>query len=1230
MPLLADAAFERDALDFFPTPIADTLDDAAAEVSARAQRDKVVETFRVAIRLLSLLALAGAPGTPAAGGQLAELRRKLLRQGLTDGEWVGLTRETLRPFVAEPERFAVPALVTAFFTRDGKLRGPFDQQGACEKLLTMRKVETVAHGVTGTEEHAVEVLAARLPDFEVFLKSLAWLWNVTLVVPTARQTRPDGTIEYLALRLVGVTPRRGFRPQALALPGEVTLGRVYALVEGKPPLDLYPFVQYAEASAGHPEIFLFEEARKHEVVLRAFPSGETRLDADALVWLRAKFAAPSAVAPEAVAPVGWSLDDLRRAAHKASDDYLDKMQRERVYLPAVYARRFELEAHLSGFLDSRCIKNGMLIVGASGIGKTNTLCHIVRLWREQPNGPLTRDVVLLLGGSTLPGGSFRIQDVILDRLDIPDSFPMFLSAFEVLRKKDEARLIIIVDGIDKHPQPAELLRQLDELIARSESLSWVKIIVSIGEVAYTAIRKAGFVPTIRCYYSIAVQHGGVQRESVEISLGPMTDAELADAYEKYRREPGFSPTSPFDTLSDEVKNAIRNPIFLRIVMEVFNGRRIPRRVLTAEVLLEYCNKKIFSEVSRLFFINRFVDLLLDEHLTAANLDLLTQVPELRQAVLDSSPQSPYLQLLDEQVLEEQLKRVSSILPPQRVVAFTYDRLLEYLVLNRIVEKMGTGAEVIARLSERARTYLPVRGALKMLLFARVDEAAFDEVAALMQTGDPEVMRTIAVELLLELEWIAPTTAGTTDHELASNAVGQLVKAMLAHSTPWTIPVMLEFAHRLQEQGSFRRAQFVYQTLVTSPNAQADPDLMAEIYMGLAFVESVFGDKSGALRDYDTALAFSRAAGNRDREQAILDAIGHVYFDLGLFSRAKEFYEASLAIDRELVASSGGPDALKGEAQSLMNLADCYHRMGELDVAMRSAEQARQLFHEAGDTRMTATALNLIGFLFRRRGLMDNARVNHEQALAIHQKLGDRAGAARDLCYMGLVYQVEGRWDEALALFRKALNVYEEIGDKEEVAYTYNAMGETYRWAGQLGEAMIAYQRAFELYSEIGARRGIAMCLNNLGATELFRGNPQEALSLLAQALALQRELLGVEGEPETLAFLSAAALEVGDLSSALAYSDAGMRVLEQRHFGEEDRQLVYFYRYRIMKGLNRTDEARDALSLAYADVQRQADAISDPQVRRSFVQNFPLRRWIVEAWEGVLSESGGQPHERPG
>ncbi len=258
----------------------------------------------------------------------------------------------------------------------------------------------------------------------------------------------------------------------------------------------------------------------------------------------------------------------------------------------------------------------------------------------------------------------------------------------------------------------------------------------------------------------------------------MTDEELGEAYEKYRQEPGFPPTSPFESLTDEVKNAIRNPLFLRIVMEVFNRRKVPRRTFTAEVLLDYCTKKIFGVPYRAFFINRFTDLLYDNRWMVAAFDTLAQTPELRSTVLDASPQSPYLQLLDEQVLEEQFKRVSAILPPQHTVAFAHDRLFEYLLLNRTVERFGIAAEALAELSEQAQSYLPLRGALTMLFLAKADEGAFTEVAMLLEQGNPEVMTAVGLNLLMELEQMAPTTADTSDEALAASPVGCLVAAML--------------------------------------------------------------------------------------------------------------------------------------------------------------------------------------------------------------------------------------------------------------------------------------------------------------------------------------------------------------------------------------------------------------------------------------------------------------------
>src|SRR5688572_6903308 len=101
--LLSDHSFERDALDFFPTPLADTLDEAISEASTRAQRDKIVETFRVAIRLLGILALSGSATAPEKSSKAASFARKLVREGLGDGQWLGLVSEIVQPFAANPK-----------------------------------------------------------------------------------------------------------------------------------------------------------------------------------------------------------------------------------------------------------------------------------------------------------------------------------------------------------------------------------------------------------------------------------------------------------------------------------------------------------------------------------------------------------------------------------------------------------------------------------------------------------------------------------------------------------------------------------------------------------------------------------------------------------------------------------------------------------------------------------------------------------------------------------------------------------------------------------------------------------------------------------------------------------------------------------------------------------------------------------------------------------------------
>ncbi len=854
----------------------------------------------------------------------------------------------------------------------------------------------------------------------------------------------------------------------------------------------------------------------------------------------------------------WDLDDLRTIADKQSEDYLDKMQSERIYLPHLYVRRFDLETHLQGFLDQQCTKTGMLIVGPSGIGKTNTLCHIVRQWHrhEQKTGS---DIVLLMGGSTLPGGNFDLRDIILDRLESADDFLTFCTILEGHLQSLQAQFILIVDGVDKHPQPSELLRQLDDLIAHTQDFPGFKVIISIGEVTYKSIRKGSFAQAMHHYYSVRLKEGMQSGESPEVYLGRLADDELSIAYENYRKEPGHNPTSEFKALTDEVKNVMRTPLFLKIIMEIFNGRPLPRRVLTAEVLLEYCNRKVFNESNRTFFINRFVDLLYANKWSTAKFDDLAQSEELRHILLDSTPQSSYIQLLDEQILVEQFKRVSSVLPPQRIVGFAYDRLLEYMLLMRIVDRFGVSTEVIKQLSDEAYAYLPLQGVLSTLFLAWVDEGKCDEVVSFLLAGTKEIMKPVALELLTELELMNPTTAAVTESEMEQSPVFRVISLILADPNEWTKHLLLEYCDVLQGLGFYHRAVFIYTKLHAILDLTTEDTLVAHLYHGLGKARIGIGEFREALDILNKALKCYQAAGDKSGEQAALDSLGRVYTYLGDMHTAKTHFLQSLKIDRELLESDSSVTVRRGEAESLYNLSEVCFRTGDSHSAIDFAEQARRIYADINDQNNMAAALTQAGKLYRRQGLGEKARHFHQEALLIHRRNGCKRGAARDLLTLGLTYEFQGEWAEAVSYYEDALTVFQEIGDRFGVADACTAMGEVYRWQEKYNDAVTAYNRALSLYREMDSTRGIVMCLHNLGAAFLFAGDTGKALDFFKQTRAIKDEQKSVDEEPECLAYLSYALFLSGDTEDAINYSDRAVSILQQKYYSEQDVQLVHFY-----------------------------------------------------------------------
>jgi predicted ATPase len=294
-----DRELERELLDEFPTPLADVFDDLTYERAPRGRLAKVIDLFRVAVRLLAFYAVAATADDEPPPEALARLR-KLLRQRLSEGDWIGLARETVRPFCRTPAPFPIAEVASVFF-RPGTDQ-PAPGAAALERLLKTRN--EWAHGVSGTEQEVQAIVDQCRRDLETALGLMRWMSRAPWFVADAPGAEAAGRpVE--GRRLGGVTPRRGFRSISITAEAPMQPGLVY-LLGPTGPICLSPLVQWlssGEASdvrrepenespdasrltpVALPELFLLEMGGRREARLQAFPSGQEVPSRETLEWL---------------------------------------------------------------------------------------------------------------------------------------------------------------------------------------------------------------------------------------------------------------------------------------------------------------------------------------------------------------------------------------------------------------------------------------------------------------------------------------------------------------------------------------------------------------------------------------------------------------------------------------------------------------------------------------------------------------------------------------------------------------------------------------------------------------------------------------------------------------------------------------------------------------------------------------------------------------------------------
>jgi eukaryotic-like serine/threonine-protein kinase len=241
---------------------------------------------------------------------------------------------------------------------------------------------------------------------------------------------------------------------------------------------------------------------------------------------------------------------------------------------------------------------------------------------------------------------------------------------------------------------------------------------------------------------------------------------------------------------------------------------------------------------------------------------------------------------------------------------------------------------------------------------------------------------------------------------------------------------------------------------------------------------------------------------------LMNTIGSVYENLGLFERAQDSLEKTLTTR----AKALGPDHPE-VANTLADLGAVAYDKGELAKAKELFTRALTI-HEKSfgpESRDVASDLHRLGTLNLRQGNYAEARRLLEQALAIREKvLGpEHADVATTLNSLGAIEYRQGNLKKAGDIWERTLAIREKVlgSDHPLIAHTLNNLALVHLYTGDSKGAVPLLERVVRIQEKVlgPMHPNLASSLSNLGEAVSRSGNDAKAKTLYSRAVTIMEK-----------------------------------------------------------------------------------------------------------------------------
>ena len=333
----------------------------------------------------------------------------------------------------------------------------------------------------------------------------------------------------------------------------------------------------------------------------------------------------------------------------------------------------------------------------------------------------------------------------------------------------------------------------------------------------------------------------------------------------------------------------------------------------------------------------------------------------------------------------------------------------------------------------------------------------------------------------------------------------------ADAGPRLNEILLALADLHELVGHYEEALALYAEV-----AEATSDVRA--WRGRAATLRRQGEYGAALELLDEALARADL-GSGDARLLWLER-GWNLSQEGRFADAISALETGL----ELPGSSADPVA----GQLLLQLTVAELDEGCFEPALEHGLRAREIFERHDDVRGRATAMRIVGDLYRQLGRLDEARDALRHGLQLAERVGSVEELGGCLINLGLVELDRGALEDAIACDRRAIEEFERVGHSTGRAIGYANLAEKLMHAGRPDDALSYCGRALELARSCGHTPTVADTLQTMAAIALRQGNAAEAAERAQRAADLFLEMGALPAAADCLALAAEALDAAGD------------------------------------------------------------------------------------------------------